>query len=266
MLGPAPLPFDAGAGPVVLLLHPFPLDHRAWTGAARALATGARVVVPDLAGFGAAPAPPAGAPASMDGMAQAVAAALDARGLRPALVAGNSMGGYVALALAELRPDLVPALALVDSRARADQPAQRERRRQQIAELEAAGPRAAALLGHWMLPRLLSPEAPPALKDEVRGWIRGASAEGAAAALAGMAARPDRTPALRGVARRGGPVLLVAGEQDPFTTAAEMEALAGDLRANGATARVVVVAVPGAGHLPQLEREAEVVAALRSVL
>jgi pimeloyl-ACP methyl ester carboxylesterase len=194
-------------------------------------------------------------------MALAVASALDARGLRPALVAGNSMGGYVALALAEARPELVPAVALVDSRARADLPEERERRLQQIAELEAAGPRAGERLSDWMLPRLLAAGASGRLRAEVHGWILEASGDGAAAALGGMAARPDRTEVL---ARFGGPVLLVAGAEDPITTPAEMEQLGAELAGRGAQARVL--RVEGAGHLPQLERVDDVVGALRGVL
>ncbi len=96
--------FAGGDGPPILLLHGF--GGSAWNFAELApLLDGHRLVVPDLPGQGgSAPLP---AP-SLAGFADAVAGLLDG----PAVVVGHSMGGVVALRLAERHPGLVSGLVL----------------------------------------------------------------------------------------------------------------------------------------------------------
>src|SRR4029434_10332953 len=60
-----------------------------------------------------------------------------------AVIAGFSMGGYVALALAEKHPELVAGLALVNSQAAADTEEAREGRRAMIEKVRKEGTRAA---------------------------------------------------------------------------------------------------------------------------
>ncbi len=59
-------------------------------------------------------------PPSIEAAADATADALAAAGITRAVVAGLSMGGYVALAFAERRPELVAGLGLVDTKSTAD--------------------------------------------------------------------------------------------------------------------------------------------------
>ncbi len=247
---------DLGRGPCWLLLHPYPLDHRTWTPLARRLAERFRVVAPDLPGFGAGrgrdvPWPPVGLPVGF--LARRVAAWLRDRGIRPAVVGGLSMGGYVALALAEGWPDLVPALVLAGTRARADADEERAARLRAIEELAAAGAGAGDLLVRTMVPRLLAPDAPRELRDRVAEWIRDTAPATARAALLGMAYRPDRRPVLAGFP---GPVLALCGEDDTLTPPGEHEAMITLAR------RGRLVRVAGAGHLAPLERPDDVAAGL----
>lgn len=249
---------DLGRGPCWLLLHPYPLDHRTWEPVARLLAERFRVVVPDLPGFGRGRGreiawPPGGL--AMGFLARRVADWLAELRIRPAVVGGLSMGGYVALALAEGWPELVPALVLADTRARADTDEERAARFRAIEELEQAGPRASDLLVDTMVPRLLAPAAPRELRDRVAGWIRETAPAAARAALRGMAHRPDRRPMLAGFPR---PVLVLCGEEDVLTPPAEHEAMV-SLAPEGRLVRVA-----GAGHLAPLERPEEVVRALEA--
>ncbi len=115
----------AGSLPLVLL-HGFPLDHRMWLDVTALLAGDPTVLAPDLPGFGVSPVGEdvarvvGGEEPSIDVMADGVAATLRAAGIGGAVVAGLSMGGYVAMALAERHPDLVVGLGLLDTKSTAD--------------------------------------------------------------------------------------------------------------------------------------------------
>src|SRR3954467_855335 len=95
---------DYGPGPVVVLLHGFPLNRKVWTAQETSVGSIYRVIAPDLRGHGASAAP--GGVYTMDGMASDVLALLDALQLNePVILGGLSMGGYVALSLMALAPD-----------------------------------------------------------------------------------------------------------------------------------------------------------------
>ncbi|HZQ81276.1 MAG TPA: alpha/beta fold hydrolase [Gaiellaceae bacterium] len=96
--------FHGGEGPPLLLVHGFGGAAWNWTELAPLLA-GRRLLIPDLPGHGGSPPLPA---VSLTGFADAVAGLLD----EPAGVVGHSLGGVVALRLAERRPELVRGLVL----------------------------------------------------------------------------------------------------------------------------------------------------------
>src|SRR4051794_19226116 len=109
---------DVGEGPVVVLLHAFPLDRSMWLPQIDQLADQYRVIAPDLPGFGDSPLRP---DASIDGFADAVAEHLDEKEITgPVVLGGLSMGGYVALAFARKYPQRLRALVLADTKAEAD--------------------------------------------------------------------------------------------------------------------------------------------------
>ena len=88
---------DEGRGPPLVLLHAFPLTHAVWQDQIVALAATWRVLAPDLRGFGRSGVTPGRV--TVEQLADDVAAMLDVLGVaEPAVVAGLSMGGYVALA------------------------------------------------------------------------------------------------------------------------------------------------------------------------
>jgi pimeloyl-ACP methyl ester carboxylesterase len=97
------------AGPWVLLLHGIPGDRRAFDEVGRRLAPSARVLAPDLPGFGGSdPAPPE---AHAAGQAARLAPLLD--GLDgPVHLVGFDYGGPTAVHLAALRPGRVASLVL----------------------------------------------------------------------------------------------------------------------------------------------------------
>jgi pimeloyl-ACP methyl ester carboxylesterase len=101
-----------GAGPDVLLLHGLGSAKSSFFDAAAALSRRYRVHVLDLPGFGAS-SKPATAPYTARYFADTVRATMDALGIARAHVAGNSMGGRVAIELGLRHPERVASLVLL---------------------------------------------------------------------------------------------------------------------------------------------------------
>jgi pimeloyl-ACP methyl ester carboxylesterase len=87
--------YRAGAGPPLLLLHPLGMAKIAWRPVVPLLAAEREVIALDLPGFGDSPR----GPRSVEGLAHCVAAFAAGLGLERPHVAGNSLGGAVALAM-----------------------------------------------------------------------------------------------------------------------------------------------------------------------
>jgi pimeloyl-ACP methyl ester carboxylesterase len=99
--------------PAVVLLHGFAASMHWWGPVASRLARDFHVIRIDLLGHGGSDKPRSGY--GMEHQAQLVAGALRQVRVSRALVAGHSMGGAVATALAENSPQLVERLVIVDS-------------------------------------------------------------------------------------------------------------------------------------------------------
>jgi pimeloyl-ACP methyl ester carboxylesterase len=97
----------------VVLLHGFACSANWWERAGRMLQRGHRVIRVDLLGHGRSEKPKDGY--GMDEQAQRVIAALRKLGVRRAVVAGHSMGGYVAVSAAEQDRGLVRGVVIVDA-------------------------------------------------------------------------------------------------------------------------------------------------------
>ncbi len=87
-----------GVGPPLVLLHPLGADRRVWDSILDRLARKREVVAVDMPGFGASPSLPG--TATPRALADAVAELVESLGLERPHVAGNSLGGWVALELA----------------------------------------------------------------------------------------------------------------------------------------------------------------------
>jgi pimeloyl-ACP methyl ester carboxylesterase len=92
-----------GAGEPLVLLHGIGHHRQAWDPVVPALAERREVIAVDLPGFGESPAHPPGLPYSPDAAAAVLGAFFDALGLGVPHVAGNSLGGLLALRLAQTR-------------------------------------------------------------------------------------------------------------------------------------------------------------------
>ncbi len=232
---------DVGQGPVVVLLHAFPLSRAMWRPQVEALRDLYRVITPDLPGFGDSPL----GPPSIEGFADTVAALLDDKDVNePVSVAGLSMGGYVAMAFARKHGHRLASLILCDTKAGPDDAAMKLFRDKLIAQAKSGD---VAGIVEAQLPKLLGPRAHaenPELVETIRELGSAQSPEGVAAALAALRDRPDALPGLKAVRV---PTLVVVGQDDVITPP--------DL------AREMVAAVPGArlaviekaGHLANVE-------------
>lgn len=109
---------DTGKGRVIVLLHGFLGSHEQWSEFIKKLSKKFRVIAIDLPGHGETPA--IGYYHSMELLAQSVKAVLDKVGVRRYVLVGHSMGGYTALAFAELYPENISGLCLFHSTSYAD--------------------------------------------------------------------------------------------------------------------------------------------------
>jgi pimeloyl-ACP methyl ester carboxylesterase len=203
-----------------------------------------RCLRPDAFGCGASPPPPP--ELTLDAVATAVLAALDARGVDEVAVVGLSMGGYTAMAMLRQAPQRVRALVLADTRASADTEAASADRREMARRVRVEG---VEPIVEPMLLRLLSAAGAKEahVADPVRGRIRRCTPEGVAACQEAMAARPDSTELLAGI---GVPTLVVCGAEDAVTPVEEMRAMAALIP------RARFRVVEEAGHLANLEQPA----------
>ena len=108
---------QAAPNPPLVLVHGFPLDSRMWEAQVAALAPARRVIAPDLRGFGRSRSD---APFTVESLADSLHALLSAVGAIPCVLAGLSMGGYVALAYVKKFPGDLRGLILIDTKAEAD--------------------------------------------------------------------------------------------------------------------------------------------------
>ena len=184
---------DVGSGPAVVLLHGYPFNRSMWREQVEALSADYRVITPDLRGHGETSLGSSSEPATMDLMAQDVAALLDELEIKRIVLGGLSMGGYVAFAFYRRFQSRVRALLLADTRPQSDTEEARRNREQQALKILSEGMQAIAddFLKKVLTPATLSEK--PDVVERVREMVLETKPQGAANALRGMAARPDQT-------------------------------------------------------------------------
>ena len=238
---------DDGPGPVVVLLHGFPLDRRMWDLQRAEVGSVYRVITPDLRGHGET-AVPDGVYA-IDTMADDVIDTLDALNLTdPVVLGGHSMGGYVALSIALRHPDRLRGLVLINTRAGADGESTARGREDLARAVERDG--TAGPVVEAMLPKLFSPVGyarNPQAVETIRAQMARTDPRAVANTLRGMATRPDRTGDL---GRIGVPTLVLAGADDQMIPIDESRSIAEGIPG----ARLIVI--PDSGHMAPIENKA----------
>lgn len=233
--------------PALLLVHGTAASLRTWDALVPLLTGNHHVIRVDLLGCGESAKPDDGSYAIPD-QARRVGKALDRLGVEHVTVAGHSSGGTVATALAEQRPDLVTAVALVNTG-----PAMSAF----IGADMATGPVEWSDLSDEQVRQLLSPafaegfEVPQAFLDE----FRCVDLEVFARISQAVRAYLDERPLPERLAPLGKPLLVLLGAEDrrwrPAATA-DYHAVPG----------ATVELLPGVGHTPILEDPPRVAEAL----
>jgi pimeloyl-ACP methyl ester carboxylesterase len=247
---------ESGTGIPVVLLHAFPLSRAMFAAQVSGLADRARVIVPDLRGFGESPGPGGGEP-SVDAMADDVASLLRRLEVGPAVVAGVSMGGYVAMGMLRNHAQQVGAVVLIDTKAGADDEAARDNRERIAAAVVDSGSRVLRPMLDSLLGQTTRTERPEVVAT-VTAWLDAARPDGVAWAQRAMAGRPSSFGTL---AATQVPALVLVGEEDTLTPHDDALAMAAAFQRPAP-----VQVVPRAGHLSAVENPDAVTDALRDVL
>ena len=245
---------DSGRGVPLVLLHGFPLDSRMWQGQRAELTSVARVITPDLRGFGKSQPP---APFTMESQADDMHALLQDIGALPCVLAGLSMGGYVTLNYARKYPSDLRGLILVDTRSEADNAQGKEARQKMIELVRASGSKAVA---DQMEPKMLSKdtlEHRPAQVRALRQMMENCPPLTIEYALAAMRDRLDVTDSLASIKV---PTLIIVGDADSITPPATAQSMQQKIAGSQ------IVIIQGAGHMSPLEQPAQVNAAMSKFL
>jgi pimeloyl-ACP methyl ester carboxylesterase len=234
----------APALPAIVFIHGAQQDHSCWSLQSRWFAHhGHAVLVPDLPGHGRSAGP---ALASVEAIADWIAALLDATGIARAVLVGHSMGSLVALEAAARHPGRCAGMVLVGSSVPmpvADSllDAARSNEPKAMAMINGWSHSQRGLMGgntvpglwmHGVNRRLMERQAQGVLYNDLAACH--AYAHGAEAAAAATAEKC--------------PTLIVAGSRDLMTPARNTRALADMLP------HARVVTLPGAGHAMMAEQ------------
>lgn len=199
---------DTGKGRVLVLLHGFLGSHEVWIETVKKLSKRFRVISIDLPGHGATPS--IGYYHSMELLAQSVKAVLDSIGVRRYVIVGHSMGGYTALAFAELYPENVVGLCLFNSTSYADTEEKKKERAKVIRLVKKEHKHYVA----EVVVSLFAPENISKIKSEIEKVKRIASSTSKQSiinSLEGMKERKSRDLILKFAEF---PILFVIGKKD----------------------------------------------------
>jgi 3-oxoadipate enol-lactonase len=236
-----------GQGPAVVMLHPFPCNHRFWLGAAQSLAARYRVILPDLRGLGQSEA--GEGPIMIERLGADIVRLLDELQIQRALFAGCSIGGYILYEIWRKAAARVQALAFCCARPQADTEAGRLQRQDAMAKIRERG------TGEFIeaqLEKLIGATAKrrhPERVGEAREMMQMASPAATIALLQGLAARPDSVGTAKGIRV---PAFVLAGGEDPVSTPADMKLLAETIRNGGYGAEYTEI--HDAGHFAAWEQ------------
>lgn len=197
-----------GTGQAIVFIHGFMEDRSMWQYHYQAMSAHHKCIAIDLPGHGASDM--LSEVHSMPLMAAVVQAVLQAEGVEKAVLIGHSMGGYVAVAMAQESPQFISGLVLFNSHVAADNPQHKNNRLRTIALVENNCARFIAAF----IPDLFAPanrERCAAIIQRQQKIAKAMPPAAIVAALKGMMQRRDGVATL---AQLPCPVLFIRGAQD----------------------------------------------------
>jgi len=234
---------ELGNGPTVLLLHGFCENKSIWQPLAPKLAQHARVLALDLPGFGDNPS--VQGDASIAGWASQLSSWMDLHQINQAHIIGHSMGGYVALALAELAPQKISGLCLFHSTAWPDHEEKKQKRTKTVSFLKENGVQAFV---KNLIPSLFAPEHRQTMRTEIDQVVELATHTPDSTAIAATVAMRDRPDRQHVLENADFPCLFVAGENDDIIPYQDIETQ------SRLTAQGEFVLLNKCGHMGMYER------------
>jgi len=200
---------DTGEGTVTVFLHGFLENLNMWSAIAQVIEKNHRVISLDLLGHGTTEN--LGYIHTMEEQANMLKFLLDHLEISNCTIIGHSMGGYIALAFAELFPELVEGLCLMNSTAKADS---EEKKRNRERGIKAVKQNHRTFI-RIAIPGLFSEANRSVFTNEIQELTQEAltlSQQGIIASLEGMKNRKDRTYLLK---QGSFPILMIIGKKDP---------------------------------------------------
>lgn len=235
--------YDSGTGTPIVFLHSFGHNKTMWSPQlTHFLERGYRVVAPDMPGHGDSTFDPAHH--TVERIAQSYVELLGALGVPRVILVGISMGGYIALRMWAIKPELIAGLVLSNTKAESDSDEIVARRRAQVGNIRQHG---LAEFIHTGAPRRLSPKTladRPWVLDLITMMNFTVSAEANIATLEAMASKPDDTATLATITV---PTLITSGSDDTFIPKDAAAKLKDGIR----TAQLHVI--QDTGHVSNLE-------------
>lgn len=241
---------DTGKGTAIVLLHGFLENKAMWDFYIPEFTKKNRLITIDLLGHGESEC--LGYVHTMEDHANAVHAVLSKLRIRKAVFVGHSMGGYVALAFAELYPEKVKGLVLLNSTARADS---QERKRNRDRAVKAVKKSFITFISLSIV-NLFSENNRDRLSAEIEKVKKEAlktPLQGIVASLEGMKIRMDREVLLHLTKY---PKLMILGEKDPVLPYQET-------KEQLENTKIDLVSFPD-GHMSYIENEDELLIVLLS--
>jgi pimeloyl-ACP methyl ester carboxylesterase len=235
---------DKGIGEAIVLLHGYLETSEIWDSLAKKLAERFRVITIDLPGHGRSDM--FGEIHTMEFMADLVNELIMDMGIKKFFLAGHSLGGYVALACAELFPKKLSGYCLFHSHPFADSPEAIEKRDREIILVKAGKKE---LMYPDNISRMFATPNLEKFSKELHRSKKIASSlsgEGIIAVLKGMMARPSRQQVME---EGRVPCLWILGAMDNYINYEQVRA------------RVIipvnaeVVVLQNSGHLGFIEEE-----------
>lgn len=200
---------DAGKGRVIVLLHGFLGAKEIWETTQVALSKHFRIIAIDLLGHGKSSC--YGYSHSIELLAKAVKCVMDSLKLKKYILVGHSMGGYAALAFAELFPDNLKGICLFHSTCYADSEEKKRDRTRAIKLVKAD----AKVYSKSTIKNLFAPSNLIKNKSEVSFAQKiglKTSKRGIVNSLEGMKERPNRDIVMNFAEY---PIMMIIGRYDP---------------------------------------------------